>query len=293
MVQDRAERRAIDTHVHVWPLDDAPGHQPAADGKVSPPDAAAPVEWLLQDMAEYHLAHCVLVQSSAFGWGQYLHGRVPGAVPRPVSGLSASWTRKVPPTLVTWSGGWPKGWPAFRFHPLYYDREPRGAWWVDAPEHDDLWAAAAATGAILQFHMLPQHAPGVGPHDRAPSAGPGDRGPHRQARRDRDAALLRFRPRYCASPTTPTSTPRSAIIRLPANKPSRGWTPGRSCACWPPVSARRACSGAPAIPAPPGSSRWRRPLRYIEQELPLTPDERRQILWDTPARLFGFPATED
>ena len=33
-------------------------------------------------------------------------------------------------------------------------------------------------------------------------------------------------------------------------------------------------------------------LRYIEQELPLTPDERRQILWNTPARLFGFAAAE-
>ena len=32
-------------------------------------------------------------------------------------------------------------------------------------------------------------------------------------------------------------------------------------------------------------------LRYVEQELPLTPAERRQILWDTPARLFGFAAT--
>ena len=68
MVQDPTERNAIDTHVHVWPLDDAPGHRPPADAKLSPPDAAAPVEWLLQDMAEYRLAHCVLVQSSAFGW---------------------------------------------------------------------------------------------------------------------------------------------------------------------------------------------------------------------------------
>ena len=54
-----------------------------------------------------------------------------------------------------------QGLAGFRFHPLYYDREPRGAWWVDAPEHDDLWAAAAATGAVLQFHMLPQHAPAL------------------------------------------------------------------------------------------------------------------------------------
>ncbi len=29
-------------------------------------------------------------------------------------------------------------------------------------------------------------------------------------------------------------------------------------------------------------------LRYVEAELPLTAQERRQILWETPRRLFGF-----
>ena len=55
----------IDTHVHVWPLDDAPGHRPVPDAKVGLPKEAAPVEWLLQDMAEFGIDHCVLVQSSA------------------------------------------------------------------------------------------------------------------------------------------------------------------------------------------------------------------------------------
>ena len=57
-------RRVIDTHVHVWPLDDAPGHRPAADAKIRAPKEAAPVEWLLADMDEYGIEHCVLVQSS-------------------------------------------------------------------------------------------------------------------------------------------------------------------------------------------------------------------------------------
>ena len=42
----------IDTHVEVWPLDDAPGHRPVEGAKVRAPDAAAPVEWLRQDMAD-------------------------------------------------------------------------------------------------------------------------------------------------------------------------------------------------------------------------------------------------
>ena len=54
----------IDTHVHVWPLDDAPGHRPVEGAKVRAPNAAAPVEWLLQDMAEFGSDRCVLVQPS-------------------------------------------------------------------------------------------------------------------------------------------------------------------------------------------------------------------------------------
>ena len=60
--------RVIDTHVHVWPLDDAPGHRPAENAKVRAPKAAAPTEWLVEDMAEFDVERCVLVQSSAFGW---------------------------------------------------------------------------------------------------------------------------------------------------------------------------------------------------------------------------------
>lgn len=59
-------RRIVDTHVHVWPLDDAPGRQPVPGAKVRPPKAAAPVEWLLEDMEEFGIRHCVLVQSSAW-----------------------------------------------------------------------------------------------------------------------------------------------------------------------------------------------------------------------------------
>ena len=288
MVQDHAERQAIDTHVHVWPLDDAPGHRPPADAKLSPPDAAAPVEWLLQDMAEYHVAHCVLVQSSAFGWDNtYMVEcleRYPGrfraiGLVDPESPANAR-------DLERWMA---QGLAGFRFHPLYYDREPRGAWWVDAPEHDDLWAAAAATGAILQFHMLPQHAPALARMIER----------HPQARVIVDHI---GKPDVTEAPPYPSFDPVLRLADYPnvyakigdyqiASQQAFPWrTPGRSCACWPTVSARRGCSGAPAIPAPPGSSLLAQALRYVEQELPLTPAERRQILWDTPARLFGFAA---
>jgi hypothetical protein len=64
----------IDTHVHVWPLDDAPGHRPVEGAKVGHPKAAAPVEWLLEDMAETGIDHCVLVQSSALVWWNLRQG---------------------------------------------------------------------------------------------------------------------------------------------------------------------------------------------------------------------------
>ena len=56
----------VDTHVHVWALDET--HQPAPDAKISPPSEADPVEWLIEDLESFQIDHCVLVQSSAFGW---------------------------------------------------------------------------------------------------------------------------------------------------------------------------------------------------------------------------------
>ena len=51
-----------------------------------------------------------------------------------------------------------RGLSGFRLHPLYYPDEPS---WLDAPANDALWAAAEETGAILQVHMWPKHAPAL------------------------------------------------------------------------------------------------------------------------------------
>ena len=289
MVQNRAERQAIDTHVHVWPLDDAPGHQPAADSKLSPPEAAAPVEWLLQDMAEYHLAHCVLVQSSAFGWDNaYMVEcleRYPGRF-RAI-GLVDPQSPANARDLERWVA---QGLAGFRFHPLYYDREPRGAWWVDAPEHDDLWAAAATTGAILQFHMLPQHAPALARMIQR----------HPQVRVIVDHI---GKPDVTEAPPYPSFDPVLRLADYPhvyakigdyqiASQQAFPWAD-----TWPFVRLLADRFGAARMLWGTGYPRTARlvplaeALRYVEQELPLMPDERRQILWDTPARLFGFAAT--
>ncbi len=142
----------IDTHVHVWALDDA--HRPAPDAKVRPPMEAVPVEWLIDDMQAFGIDHCVLVQSSAFGWDNTYMVECQERYPDRFKAIGL--VDPLSPTnaddLRSWTA---RGLSGTRLHPLYYPDEPC---WVDAPANDALWNVAAETGAILQFHMLPRHA---------------------------------------------------------------------------------------------------------------------------------------
>lgn len=142
----------VDTHVHVWALDDA--HQPAPGAKVRPPTEADPVEWLVEDMETYGVDRCVLVQSSAFGWDNTYMVECLEKFPDRFKAIGL--VDPLGPTnaadLRTWMA---RGLSGFRFHPLYY---PDDQVWVDAPAHDALWDAAAETGAILQYHLWPRHA---------------------------------------------------------------------------------------------------------------------------------------
>jgi len=142
----------IDTHVHVWALDEK--HRPAPDARVAPPREADPVEWLVEDMEQYQVDRCVLVQSSAFGWDntymvECLEG-FPGLFK--AIGLVDPLSANNADDLRFWMR---RGLSGFRLHPLYY---PDDQCWVDSPTHDALWNAAAKTGAILQFHLWPRHA---------------------------------------------------------------------------------------------------------------------------------------
>lgn len=142
----------IDTHVHVWELNDR--HQPPPDAVLPPPRGAMPVELLVEDMRVHGVAHAVLVLSSAFGWDNtYMVEcleRFPGLF-RAI-GLVDPLHFDNAHQLREWMA---RGLSGFRLHPRYYDDRPV---WVDSAEHDGLWRAAADTGAILQFHMRPDHA---------------------------------------------------------------------------------------------------------------------------------------
>jgi predicted TIM-barrel fold metal-dependent hydrolase len=273
----------IDTHVHVWPLDDAPGHRPAPGAKVRAPAAAAPVEWLLEDMAEADIAHCVLVQSSAFGWDNtYMVeclAQYPGRFRAIglVDPLGAANARD----LEHWMA---QGLSGFRLHPLYYPLEPS---WLDSRQNDALWDAAAATGAILQVHLRPEHA--------IPLARMIERHPQVRVIVDHLG-----KPDVAEAPPYPGFDP---VLRL-ADYP-RTWIKigdyqiaSQQPFPWPDTvpfvvkllerfGAARMIWGT-GYPRTARIVPLEQALRYVQQELPLTPADRRQILWETPAALFGF-----
>jgi predicted TIM-barrel fold metal-dependent hydrolase len=287
MPESTPQRHVIDTHVHVWPLDDAPGHRPAPNAKIRAPAAAAPVEWLVQDMDEYGIQHCVLVQSSAFGWDNtYMVEcleRYPGKFK--AIGLVDPESPQNARDLERWMA---QGLSGFRFHPLYYDRAPgRGAWWVDAPENDALWEAAGATGAIMQFHMWPRHAPAL--------ARMIERHPNVRVIVDHIG-----KPDVAEPEPYPSFEPVLRLADFPntyakigdyqiASKQQYPWQD-----TWPFVRRLADRFGAARMMWGTGYPRTARlvpldqALRYVEQDLPLSDAERRQILWETPQRLFGF-----
>jgi predicted TIM-barrel fold metal-dependent hydrolase len=278
-----APRQVIDTHVHVWALDDAPGHRPAPDAKVRPPSAPAPVEWLLEDMAEYGIAHCVLVQSSAFGWdNRYMVEcleRFPGRFQ--AIGLVDPLAEDNARHLEQWMA---RGLSGFRLHPLYYPDEPS---WLDAPANDALWRAAGATGAILQVHMWPKHAPALA----------------RMIERHPEVRVIvdhLGKPDVTEAPPYPSFEPVLRLADYPnvwvkigdyqiASRVDFPWPD-----TWPFVSLLRERFGPQRMMWGTGYPRQARlvplasALHYVEVHLPLSAADRRLILWETPARLFGF-----
>lgn len=279
--------RVIDTHVHVWPLDDAPGHRPPPGAKLAPPIAAAPVEWLHHDMDQFGIAHCVLVLSSAFGWDntymvECLHDH-------PSRYVAIGLVDPESPTNAADLRAWvAQGLCGFRFHPLYYDREAHGPWWVDAPQSDALWEAAHDTGAILQFHLWPHHAPALG---RMIARHPGVR------------VIIDHigKPDVTQASPYPSFDPILRLADFPqvfakigdyqiASKMHHPWPDTH-----PFVTKLVGAFGADRMMWGTGYPGIKRlvpladGLSYIEQHLPLTTAQRHAILWQTPARLFGFP----
>ena len=272
----------IDTHVHVWALDER--HRPTPGAKVRAPTEADPVEWLIEDMAAHQVDRCVLVQSSAFGWDNtYMVEcleRYPGRFK--AIGLVDPLGPGNAADLRAWMA---RGLSGFRLHPLYY---PDEECWVDEPAHDALWEAAAETGAILQFHMWPRHAV---PLARMMARHPGVR------------VIVDHlgKPDVTEAPPFPSFRPVLDLARFPlvwvkigdyqiASQQSFPWRD-----TIPFVAALKEAFGPDRMLWGTGYAGRARlvpleqALRYVREELPfLTPGDLEQVLGSTPRRLFGF-----
>ncbi|MGH2459414.1 MAG: amidohydrolase family protein [Chloroflexota bacterium] len=272
----------VDTHVHVWALDER--HRPAPDARVGAPREADPVEWLVEDMREFGVDRCVLVQSSAFGWDNtYMIEcleKFPGlfraiGLVDPLSATNAD-------DLRSWMA---QGLSGFRLHPLYY---PDAECWVDSPDHDRLWEAAAETGAILQYHLWPRHAvPLARMIARHPSV--------------RVIVDHLGKPDVTEAAPYPSFQPVLELARFPlvwvkigdyqiASKESFPWRD-----TVPFVAALKDAFGAGRMLWGTGYAGRARlvpleqALRYVRQELPcLSQGDVETILGDTPRELFGF-----
>jgi len=277
----RKEAVIIDTHVHVWALDEQ--HQPPPDAIAAPPKEAAPVEWLLEDMEAFGIDHCVLVLMSAFGWdNSYLFEcleRYPGRFKAIglVDPLDPDNARHLRDLMR-------KGLSGIRLHPLYYPDQV----WIDSPTHHKLWQTAAETGAILQFHMLPKHA--------VPLAHMVERYPEVRVIVDHLG-----KPDVTEPPPYPSFQP---VLRL-ADFP-RVWVKigdyqiaSRQKFPWPDtfpfVDALRRAFGPERMlwgTGFPGRARLvplGQALQYVQRELPcLSADDVKLILGETPRQLFGF-----
>lgn len=272
----------IDTHVHVWALDDR--HRPAPDARIAHPKTAAPVEWLLDDMAGFGIDRCVLVQSSAFGWDNSYVVECLERYPNlfRAIGLVDPLGESNAADLRYWKA---RGVSGFRFHPVFYPDSPC---WIDAPANDALWDAAAETDAILQFHLLPRHAPALS----------------RMIARHPDVRVIvdhLGKPDVTEAAPYPSFQPVLDLARYPNvwvkigdyQIASREAFPWRDTA--PFVAALRDAFGPRRMIWGTGFPKEARlvpleqALRYVREELPcLSADDVELILGETPRLLFAF-----
>ncbi|MBM3834006.1 MAG: amidohydrolase [Verrucomicrobia bacterium] len=147
----------IDTHMHVWSgdLDRYPLAHPY-DARFKPPPIAATVELLLQEMEQFGMSHCVLVQTISHGWdNRYLVQCVKRDPKRfRGHGLIDPTDPKVAEKLEFWIRQ--HGLAGMRFSPIYYEGKDD---WLNARSSRALWEKADELGAVFNFFIATPQLP--------------------------------------------------------------------------------------------------------------------------------------
>lgn len=275
-------RRRIDTHVHVYCIEEPVDLRPLRNAAVAIPEQSAPLEWLIEDLRDYDIAAAVLVQHSAMGAdNSYL---VECIERFPATFRAIGMVEPFDPAIAEAMAAWARaGVIGFRFH-LFY---PGMDHWLESDEARRAFGAASDLGVILQFHMVPENA--------APLAAMLERYPDVRVVID-----------HLAKPdvTEPSPYPRFApVLRLAehaacvikigdyekASTLAYPWVD-----TWPFVELLRTSFTAERMiwgTGFPGAHRkvpLGEALAYVEDDLPLSARERDAILWETPRRWFGF-----
>lgn len=274
----------IDTHVHVYDYDDdtLESRQSPYTSAVVAPDGSAPVEWLLADMEHMDLARAVLIQHSAFGDDNSYLAACVRRFPQVLRaiGLLDPFDLAIDSSMARWLHA---GLAGFRFH-LFYPETER---WLDSEQARLVFAGAADLGAILHFHLVPGNA---GPLACLLSR-------HRDVRVVIDHLgkpdVLEPAPYPSFEPVLRLAEFENCYMKIgdyeQASKEAYPWRD-----TWPFVELLRGHFGAERMmwgTGFPGAHRkvpLAEALRYVEADLPLTDQERHQILWATPAQLYSF-----
>ncbi len=146
----------VDTHVHVWELPPI-----APIGQTSPkpiklPTEPGTAEELLADIDANGVDKAVLVQTSFSTWdNSYV---ADSAVQHPDRFASMGLVDPLAPDNASQIMYWmsERGMAGFRFHPMYYD-EPV----LVSKANAAMWDAIDELGAVVQFHMFPEHTPQI------------------------------------------------------------------------------------------------------------------------------------
>ena len=145
----------VDTHVHIWEID-PPKYPigPTAPTWTAMPDEPGTADELIAEMDAHGVDWTVLVQTS---WSTWDNGYIADSVQRfPRRFIGHGLIDPQDPANADQVRYWmqERGLVGFRFHPMYYPDEKI----LLTPQNQPMWAEIAQLGAIIQFHMRPEHA---------------------------------------------------------------------------------------------------------------------------------------